>query len=140
MINTADWVPEMPVSIQTLNDFNTVNPFINAKGLIKKQKFPNNLVLKRVYNQLNKPTRKAQKKYEKYLGQMASRLIQKNLTGFTPPLYYSSNYYVRTGTTIVLLPDENYFKVFPNDATKLFCHHLLEQYLFLTDLLPETEK
>ena len=50
VVNAADWVPEVPMSIQTLKDFNNVNPFTNAKEMIKKQKFPKNLVLKYVYN------------------------------------------------------------------------------------------
>lgn len=137
VVNAADWVPETPISIQTLKDFNYVNPFTNARLLIKKQKFPTGLVLKHIHNQLDKPTRKAQKNYEKYLGNLASKIIQQNLKDFTPPLYYSSNHYVRTGTTIVLLPDDNYFKQYPDDHSKLFPHHLHAQYLLLLEQLPD---
>ena len=137
VVNSADWVPEMPISIQTLKDFNNVNPFTNAKTLIKKQKFPTNLALKYVYNQLNKPTKKAQQNYEKYLGQMTSKVIKKNITGFSPPLYYGSNHYVRTGATIVLLTNDEYFKKFPDDPTKLFPHHFHAQYLLLLEQLPD---
>lgn len=135
VVNAADWVPEMPISIQTLNDFNNVNPFTNAQVMIKQQKFPKNLVLKHVYNQLDKPTKKAQKNYEKYLGDMASKIIKQHLKDFTPPSYYNSNHYVRTGTTIVLLPDEEYYKQFPDDPSKLFPHHFHSAYLFLLDKL-----
>lgn len=137
VVNAADWVPEMPISIQTLNDFNNVNPFTNAKLLIKKQKFPKNLILKHIYNKLDKPTKKAQKNYEKYLGEMTSKIIKKNISGFSPPLYYSSNDYVRTGATIVLTPNDDYFKQFPDDSTKLFPHHFHAQYLLLLSQLPE---
>jgi hypothetical protein len=133
VVNAADWVPETPISIQTLKDFNNVNPFTNAKLLIKKQKFPTNLVLKRIYNQLDKPTKKAQKNYEKYLGDMASKIIKKNINGFISPSYYSSNHYVRTGATIVLLPNDEYYKQFPEDSTKLFIHHFHTPYLYLLD-------
>ncbi len=135
-VNAADWVPEMPISIQTLKDFNNVNPFTNAKLLIKKQKFPKNLLLKHVYNQLDKPTKKAQKNYEKYLGNMASKIIKQNLKDFSPPLYYGSNHYVRTGTTISLLPDDDYYKQYPEDPSKLFPHHFHAPYLSLLDILP----
>jgi hypothetical protein len=140
VVNSADWVPEMPISIQTLKDFNNVNPFTNAKVLIQKQKFPKNLVLKHVYNQLDKPTKKAQKNYEKYLGEMTSKIIKQNINGFNPPLYYSSNHYVRTGSTIVLLPDDEYFKQFPDDASKLFPHHFHAQYLVLLDKLTDVNR
>ena len=46
IVNTLDWVPETPISIQTLNDFNSVNPFKNAKKLIKNKNFPKNVALK----------------------------------------------------------------------------------------------
>ncbi len=137
VVNAADWVPEMPMSIQTLKDFNNVNPFTNAKVLIKKQKFPKNLVLNHIYNQLDKSTKIAQKNYEKYLGEMTSKIIKKNINGFSPPLYYSSNHYVRTGATIVLTPSDEYLKQFPDDPTKLFPHHFHAQYLLLLNQLPE---
>lgn len=131
VVNAADWVPEMPVSIQTLNDFNNVNPFTNAMVLIKKQSFSKRVVLKHIYNKLDKPTKQAQKNYEKYLGEMTSKILKQNIKGFSAPPYYSSNHYVRTGTTIVLQPDDTYFKQFPDDATKLFPHHFHAQYLLL---------
>ncbi len=136
VVNAADWVPEMPISIQTLKDFNNVNPFINAKELIKKQKFPSNLVLKHVYKKLDKPTRKAQKNYEKYLGEMTSKIVKQNIKNFSPPVYYSSNHYVRTGTTIVLLPTDEYLKVYPDDPKNLFPHHMHPQYLYLLERMP----
>lgn len=133
VVNAADWVPESPMTIQTLNDFNNTNPFINAKLIIKKQKFPKNLALKYVFNQLDKPTKKAQANYEKYLGQMTSKIIKKNIKGFTSPLYHSSNHYVRTGAIIVLMPDEEYFKLFPDDPKTIFVHHFHKPYLHLLD-------
>lgn len=138
VVNSADWVPETPVSIQTINDFNTTNPFVNAKEAIKKQKFPNNIVLKGIYNRLDKPTKKAQKRYQKYLGNLMSGMVKKYLgKEFKEPEYYSSNHYVRAGTMVVLLADEEYFKEFPDSKEKIFVHHFLEPYLSLTQKLPE---
>ena len=131
VVNTADWVPETPISIQTLNDFNTTNPFTNAKEDIKKQKFPKNLILKRIYNKLDKPTKKAQKEYEKYLGKMTSKIIAKKLESFIPPTYYNSNNYVRTGTTIILYADKDYYAHFPDDKESMWVHHYFKPYLFL---------
>ncbi len=135
VVNAADWVPETPISIQTINDFNNVNPFKNAPLLIKKQKFPKNLVLKHVYNKLDKPTKKAQKNYEKYLGKMTAKIINQNLKDYIPPAYYKSNHYVRTGTIIVLLPDDEYYQQYPNDPEKLFQHHFHAPYLMLLEKL-----
>ena len=137
VVNAADWVPEVPISIQTLNDFNPSNPFIHAKGIIKKQKFPTSLALKYMYNQLSKPPSKAQKRYQKYLGSMTSKTVKKTLPGFVPPTYYASSHYVRTGNMIVLIPDEEYLKLYPESqsADNLFPHHLHPQYLLLAEKL-----
>lgn len=82
VVNTADWVPDVPFSVQTVDDFTNVNPFRQAKSIIKKKKFPENIVLKRVYNQLTKPSKKAQRKYQKYLGNMVSRAVKKKYPQF----------------------------------------------------------
>ncbi len=135
VVNSADWVPETPISIQTLNDFNPTNPFADAGKVIKKQKFPQRLVLKHVYKKLNKPTWKAQRNYEKYLGKMTSKLVKNNLTEFVPPVYYKSNSYVRTGTTIVLYADDLYYQTYPDDPKKIFNHHFHHPYLLLLERL-----
>lgn len=136
-VNTADWVPDVPFSVQTVSDFTSVNPFRGAKAMIKKQKFPANIALKRVYKQLSKPSEKAQRNYEKYLGRMVSRAVKKQIPNFNTPEYFKSNYYVRTGNTIILYADEEYFKLYSNspDNPNIWQHHLPKQYLFLAEKL-----
>ena len=131
VVNTSDWVPEVPFSIQTLHDLNTLNPFLKAKSLIKKQKFPKDLALKHVYNRLSKPALKAQKNYEKYLGKMLSKMVKKKLPGFVPPSYFKSNDYVRTGLTIVLAPGEDYYQKYPQTSNNIWINHAQSPYLFL---------
>ncbi|KAB7732659.1 META domain-containing protein [Rudanella paleaurantiibacter] len=133
VVNSADWVPEVPLSIQTLNDFNVTNPFSGAPDVIKKQKLLNRIVLKHVYNNLTKPALKAQRNYQKYLGTIASKTVRKNLNGYVAPEYYNSNHYVRTGQTIVLRADSAYFVKYPESKEKIFAHHFHPPYLFLTE-------
>lgn len=135
-VNSVDWVPEVPFSIQTTDDFNNTNPFANASNLIKKQKFPANLALKHLYNKLSKPAKKAQRNYEKYLGKLVSKAVKKKLNDFTPPVYFKSNNYVRTGTTILLYADSDYYKEFPEDVSKVWQNHFQAPYLFLAKKLP----
>jgi hypothetical protein len=137
VINTADWVPEAPMSIQTASDFNVTNPFVNAKKVIRKQKFPRNLALKHVYNQLDRPTRKAQKRFQKYFGRMASKYVIREMPGYKPGEYLNSNNYSRAGRTIILKPDEDYYKHFHDDPDNVFVHHLMAPYLYLANKLPE---
>ncbi|MDJ1480758.1 META domain-containing protein [Cytophagaceae bacterium YF14B1] len=135
VVNSADWVPEVPLSVQTIHDFNTTNLFANARGIIKKQKFFQRIALNYVYNRLSKPSLKAQKRYQNYLGKMAYKLVKKNLNGYISPDYYSSNNYVRTGSIIVLLADEEYYKLYPDNKEKVFVHHFHAPYMYLTEKL-----
>lgn len=136
-VNSADWVPDVPFTVQTVSDFTAVNPFHGAKALIKKQKFPKNLLLKHVYNQLSKPSEKASKNYQRFLGKMISQAVKKSIPGFITPTYYNSNYYVRTGNIIVLNADEAYFKLFSNDPNNpnIWQHHWPTPYLYLAEKL-----
>lgn len=136
VVNAADWVPETPMSIQTLHDFNTINPFRNAKKIIRKQPFLQRTVLMYMFNKLDRPTRKAQRNYEQYLGRKTAGMVQKSLKEYQAPQYFQSNDYVRTGAQIVLYPDEAYYAKFPNtDQSKTFIHHFHGAYLYLLDKL-----
>ncbi len=75
MVNAVDWVSEVPFSIQTVNDFSETNPFSDTSYFIKKQKFPKNIVFKKIYNKLDKPTKKSQTNFEKYLGKMVGKQV-----------------------------------------------------------------
>lgn len=137
VVNTADWVPETPVTIQTLHDFNTTNLFAVAPELIKKQKFPVNWVGKYVFNRLSKPGLKAQRVYEKYLGKYVSKQVLKQLPAFTVPDYYHSTDFVRTGNYVLLHADSTYYQKYPESKTNVFIHHMFLPYLYLADRLPE---
>lgn len=131
VVNAADWVPEVPISIQTLDDFNKVNPFTDATSNISTTKLSKKIALKHVYNQLDQPTKKALKNYQKYLGEMISKAVQDHIPGFNPPEYFDSNNYVRTGTSVVLMPDDEYYTLFPKETKDFFTHHSHHSYLYL---------
>ena len=133
VINGADWVPQTPFSVQTLGDFNNTNPFKDIDAVVKKQKFFTRIALRHAYKQLKKPSEKAQRNYEKYLGGFVSKMVKKTLPEFVPPSYVHTADYVRIGPTITLLGDDEYFKLYPDSQKDVFVHHLLEPYLYLID-------
>jgi len=139
VVNSADWVPETPLSIQTIDDFNAINPFANAKNTIKKQNFSKRIVMNYAYGKLNRPTKRAVKNYRKYLGKVAGSFVSKSIPGFQEPEYLLANHYVRTGSTIVLYADEEYYKNYPDDPEKIFKHHMAGPYLFLTKKLMDQD-
>lgn len=135
VVNTADWVPEVPFSIQTKDDFNKISIFTVSDKLINKQKYPLRAGMKHIYKKLTKPGIKAQKNYTRYMGKMVSKSIIKLYPEFETPRYYPSNNYVRTGVTKVLYADESYYSKFPNSDSNIWVHHFIEPYLFLTERL-----
>ncbi|MBC7849399.1 MAG: lipase family protein [Chitinophagaceae bacterium] len=136
VVNTADWVPETPFSIQTVHDINPGNPIVNAKAALKNQKFFIRLAGKSVYNKLDRSTRKAQRQFEKYLGKKLYNLaIKKTLPQYKEPAYVDGNNYMRAGTPIILMPDEAYYQKFPTNEKKPFTHHLFAPYSMLAKRL-----
>lgn len=133
VVNAADWVPETPVSVQSKEDFNKVNPFANAQSAFANQKFAVRVGLKHVYNKLTKYNDKAQKYYRKYLGSMLGGMVKKSVPDYVEPEYEISNAFTRCGNMIVLMPDEKYYQLFPDDESKVFIHHLIPPYLYLLD-------
>ncbi|GAB3900245.1 hypothetical protein GCM10028803_22760 [Larkinella knui] len=131
IVNAADWVPETPFSLQTLDDFNTTNPFHDVKSTLKKQPLPVRLYAGTIYRKLNNRSKKSQRTFEKYLGGLLSKLIRKSLPQYQPPTYVHSSNYMRAGSPIVLQPDEAYRQEFPDDPKKVFQHHGFRPYYSL---------
>ena len=136
VVNPKDWVPQTPFAVQTIDDFPTTNPFSDAEKSIKNLKFPVDLVVKHVFNQLNKPTQKARKNFEKNLGKRAaSIIIKKDLPQYQEPEYFESVNYTRCGQQIILIADEEYLSQFPDTKEDLFTHHRPQAYLYLIEKL-----
>ncbi|MCF1752901.1 lipase family protein [Mariniradius sediminis] len=131
VINASDWVPQTPFSIQTIADFNKVNPFSDVDQILKKQKFSQRLLFKHVYNKLDKPTRHASRNFEKYLGEKATGIIQKYLPEFEKPTFAGTMDYARAGNTISLTADAAYLEKYPDDPEKIFMHHFHLPYMEL---------
>ena len=133
VVNAWDWVPETPMSIQTVDDFNAINPFTDGKTAMKDLPLSQRVVARHVYNKLDKPTRKAQRNYQHYLGSSASGFVQRTLPDFVPPPYAPTNNYARAGTIITLMPDSAYSARFPQQRDRVFVNHMPDAYLFLAE-------
>lgn len=135
VVNTADWVPETPVSIQTLADFNKLNPFANTSAQLKGQKRVVRTALGYVYKRLTKTPHKAQRTYEKYVGRMTYKQVKRYMPNLVQPRYSKSANYMRAGQQIILRPDEEYYKRFPDEGDNIFRHHIFEPYYYLVEKL-----
>lgn len=132
VVNAADWVPETPFSVQQVSDYNAVNPFVNVNDIFKKQKTFVRWYLKNSYNKMTKHTRKSYEKFEKYLGHTMYSQIKKILPQFKEPAYTKTSNYMRAGTSVVLMPDDAYNKLFPSKPKEIWTHHMPYAYYWLT--------
>jgi len=131
VVNTEDWVPESPLSVQTLNDINTANPISNAKTVLKQQQLLVRLYLNRIYNKMDKASTKTMKHYRRYLGDKVGGYVRKSLPNSSvPALVYSSNYST-AGTPIILFADDAYHQKFNFTGSNFFVHHMLAPYMYL---------
>jgi Lipase (class 3) len=131
VVNAADWVPEMPFSIQTMKDLNHTNPFPNLKKGIKKQKLVVRWYGSYVYGRMDRATRKARKRYQHYLGKVLYTQVRKYMKEYQQPRYAGCMNYATAGTPVILQPDADYYRLFPDTASNVFAHHLAEAYYYL---------
>lgn len=131
IINTSDWVPECPMTVQTFDDFNNPNPFAQIPSALKQQKLAVRLYGKLVYNKINRSTRKAQKRFDKYLGHRMNTIVKQNIPQYKEPPYAGTSNYMRAGIPVILVPDAEYGKKYPDDNTKIFMHHMFWPYYSL---------
>jgi len=139
VVNPFDWVPQVPVTIQTLDDYTATNPFVTSDGAIRSRSTSERAILRNVYKKLDRPTRKAQRTYQRFLGDHTSTLLQRQVPGLVVPKFIPCNNYVRTGTQVVLRPDEAYVRKFPERSDDVFLHHLHAPYLILMETFESSQ-
>ncbi|MEO6313856.1 MAG: lipase family protein [Chitinophagaceae bacterium] len=131
VLNAADWVPETLFSVQTVADFNPLNPFTNINSQLKDQPIPVRWVLKYKYKRLKNGVQHAQRRFERNLGGLVFKFVKKTLPQLREPMYVHDNNYQRAGVPIVLQPDAAYYQIYPITSTNIFMHHLFAPYYLL---------
>lgn len=132
--NTMDWVPETPLSVQTVHDMNMLNPIIHKNMMTGKQSFFQKLAVNYAYNKMSNASRKTMKRYQKYLGKYVYKQIKKSLPQFVQPKYAPSNNYMTAGSPVILQPDERYHTLFPQNPKTIFVNHSYTAYKYLLQL------
>ncbi|HVU54779.1 MAG TPA: lipase family protein [Puia sp.] len=128
VVNSADWVPESPFSVQTLSDFNKTNPFLHIDVMLKKQPFLVRWYVKGKFNKMKKATQKAQRCFKDVLGGTIYKQVKKVLPQLREPVYADGNNYQRAGVPIVLQADSAYYQKYPDLPDKVFQHHMFAPY------------
>jgi hypothetical protein len=131
IVNSDDWVPETPFSVQTPEDLNNINPFANINAVFAKQKMLARWYLKGTYNKMNNSSKKARDRYEKYLGKKLYPMVKKSLPQFKEPAYAGTMNYMRAGIPVILQTDSAYHEKFKGTKENVWIHHGLVPYKYL---------
>jgi hypothetical protein len=133
VINASDWVPEMPFTVQTLNDINELNPISADKNSLNKMGVIQKVYVGSAFRKVDKSLKKSVRLFRKYLGKKAYKLVKKSLVELEEPTYLENNYFVSAGEIIVLYPDSTYHEKFSKNPKHTFVHHMLTPYLYLAN-------
>ncbi len=132
IINPLDWVPEMPFSIQRLDDMNSPNPFEDIDASIKNMTWVSRKYVKKKYNKMDRSTKKAQETYTDILGDIAYKFVKAALPETQKPTFVPSFNYMTCGIPIILQPQQIYYDNYVNNKKEfVFMHHGYNNYLFL---------
>ena len=132
VVNPEDWVPEVPLSIQKINDFSKTNPFAHTNELPDTLGFINRIKIKFLFKSISKSPRKAEKKLRKYLGTKVGNILEKEYDPDQKPTFGQCANYARTGRTIILKPSTAYYERHPQNSKDFFEHHMYRSYYELT--------
>ena len=132
VVNSQDWVPESPVSVQTLDDMNETSPLRNADQLFDEIGFVKRVFIKRLYYGLNNKLRNARDKLIKNVGKRVFRYIKQELPGIPEPKLIQSQFFVTCGVPIILAKAvgyDEYLSTLNRDGA--FTHHMFKTYWYL---------
>ena len=141
VVNTLDWVPEVPFGIQSLNDANEINPFANVNEAFKTIPVYQKIYLKSIYRKLDKSTMKAQKRYTKYMGIRTYELVKSYLPESEIPEFTGSYSYITAGTPVILRPGQAYLENYvPSARQNIGLHHFFYPYYLVSlEVFPERD-
>ena len=131
VINAADWVPEVPMAVDTYDDFDHSNPLSHAKSLITGQQPLRRAILSKVHQWVETPTKDLIKFYDRTIGEMTNQTVQHKIPGLNVPQFDTCLTYVSAGKRIVFYPDEPYYEIFERKSANTFKHHDRRAYLYL---------
>ena len=132
VVNSIDWVPEVPFAIQTLNDLSSGNPFGEYDERVHL-KWPASWIGGHLIKKMNRQAKRAERRFRKFLGTRAGKLVRKQIPGMPKQEYVKSMAYATSGNPIVLVPDAHYYELYP-DKGEIFTNHYYGPYYYLLNV------
>lgn len=132
--NSEDWVPETPLSVQTVRDFSEVNPYSDREFLLVKMNFIEKIIFDYILGKLKGSLDDARDIVNEYFGsEVYKHSIKKFLPEFPEPHYTGDAYYYPCGVPVVLMKQPGYDEILKSETKipLLFKNHMIAPYYFL---------
>ncbi|HRI85090.1 MAG TPA: lipase family protein, partial [Ignavibacteria bacterium] len=132
--NSEDWVPETPISVQTLNDFAEINPYSEIDSMLVKMNFIDKILFEYIVGRLKNSLTDSRDILVEYFGNETFKYsFAKHLNDFPKPLFTDDSYYYPRGVPVVLLAERykiQYKKALETETQipLLFKNHLVFPY------------
>ncbi len=134
VVNPVDWVPETPISVQTVDDFSEINPFRDMATFTGSMAWLEKVIIRSIFRKTWRSLDKARDRLMKYLGFKLFNYVEQYMPGMVEPEYYNSMNYTPAGLPVILPPNDAYFREYvPAAPDDIFRHHRAEAYLFLLE-------
>lgn len=113
--NVIDWVPCIPLALQSIYDFPKVNPFKDIKNFITSIGYSLGPNFEKGFKEFSNIAPAVTQNLIQGIHENVYPKIAKVLPGYVEPEYILSFNYERSGQSVPLVPDAEYYKLFPND-------------------------
>lgn len=113
--NVIDWVPRVPMSFQSVQDFPKVSPFRDIKGFLSGANYTLGPNFEKGFEAFSNVTPKIISQITQDIHQNVYPKIAAAIPGYIEPECLPSFNFERSGVSVPLVPNEEYFKLFPND-------------------------
>ena len=133
--NSEDWVPQMPITIQTMSDFAPINPFSLEDSLTAKMGFLDKIFFDLLLDFISGKLDDSRDILREILGNVIyDKSISKYLPQIGQPVYSETMNYYPCGVPVVLMVTPGYYDYVKTlGLPTLFENHLMSAYLYLLE-------
>lgn len=131
--NILDWVPLINVTLQSSFDFPPISPFQNLKQFFTDINFNPAPNFDDSYKMYSAKINSAIDQNLDLIHQTVFPRIKNAIPGYEEPEFMKSFDYERSGVSVPLVPDGEYYKLFPNDpaTSQVWENHSVYPYFVL---------
>jgi hypothetical protein len=131
--NVLDWVPCIGLTLQTVNDFPQISPFIDVKAFLRSINYTPGIKFDEGLQQFSGMVPAINEQLAAIIHRDVYPRVLKANPGYEEPELMKSFDFVRAGLSIPLFPDSAYYKLFPNNpaTSQVWENHSVYPYFIL---------